>query len=57
MVVGVYHEDCFGTRLENRIFLDPICCKKSRDKFIRLGRTCELRNHGRGATPIIGGEN
>jgi hypothetical protein len=57
MVVGVYHEDCFGTRLENRIFLDPTCCKKSRDKFIRLGRTCELHNHGRGATPIIGGEN
>jgi hypothetical protein len=55
MVVGVELR-CFGVRLENRRFLDPILCKKPRSKYIWLGRTCELRNLGRRAMPIIGEE-
>jgi hypothetical protein len=56
MVVGV-ELSCFGVRLENRGYLDPTSCKKLRSKSIWLGRTNELRNQGRRATPIIGGEN
>jgi hypothetical protein len=56
MVVGVELR-CFGVRLENRRFLDPTFYKKSRGKFVLLGRTCESRNLGRRATPIIGEEN
>jgi hypothetical protein len=37
--------------------LDLTFCKKPRSKFIWLGRTCELRNRGRRATPIIGEES
>jgi hypothetical protein len=48
---------CFGVRLENGRFSDPTYCKKPRSKFIWLGRTCDLCNQGRSATPIIGGEN
>jgi hypothetical protein len=44
----------FGVRLENGWFLDPTFCKKPRSMFVWLGRTYELRNRGRRATPIIG---
>jgi hypothetical protein len=44
----------FGVRLENGRFLDPTFYKKPRSKFVWLGRTCELHNRGRRATPIIG---
>jgi hypothetical protein len=37
--------------------LDPIFCKKTRNKFIWLGRTYESHNQGRRATPIIGEES
>jgi hypothetical protein len=56
MVEGV-ELHCFGVRLENRKFLDPTFWKKPRSKFIWLGRTCELHNQGRRATPIIGEES
>jgi hypothetical protein len=56
MVVGV-ELHCFGVRLENGRFLDPIFCKKPRSKFVWLGRTCEFGNRGRRATPIIGEES
>jgi hypothetical protein len=46
----------FGVRLENEKFLDPTFWKKLRNKFVWLGRTCELHNLGRRATPIIGKE-
>jgi hypothetical protein len=55
MVVGV-ELHCFGVSLENGRFLDPTFCKKSRSKFVRLGRTCELRNRGRRTMSIIGEE-
>jgi hypothetical protein len=55
LVIGV-ELCCFGVRLENGRCLDPTFCKKSRSKFVWLGRTCELRNRGRRATPIIGEE-
>jgi hypothetical protein len=48
---------CFGMGLENERFLDPTYCKKSRIKFIRLGRTFELCSPDKRGTPIIGGEN
>jgi hypothetical protein len=48
---------CFGVRLENGKCLDLTFCKKSRSKFVGLGRTCELHNRGRRATPIIGEES
>jgi hypothetical protein len=48
---------CFGVRLENRKCLDLIFCKKPGSKFVWLGRTCELHNQGRRATPIIGEES
>jgi hypothetical protein len=44
---------CFGVRLENGRVLDLTYCKKSRSKFVWIGRTCELRNQGRSATPTI----
>jgi hypothetical protein len=47
----------FGVRLENGKFLDPRFWKKLRNKFVWLGRTCELHNLGRRATPIIGEES
>jgi hypothetical protein len=56
MVVGV-ELHCFGVRLENRRFLDPTFYKKSKSKFVWLGRTCELHNLGRRAIPIIGEES
>jgi hypothetical protein len=37
MVVGAKHR-CFGLRLENGRFLDPIYCKKMRDKFACMVR-------------------
>jgi hypothetical protein len=46
MVVGAKLR-CFGVRLENGKFSDPIFCKKPRSKFVWLGRTYELRNHRR----------
>jgi hypothetical protein len=55
MVVGV-ELHCFGVRLENGRCLDLTFCKKPRSKFVWLGRTCELRNLGRRAMPIIGEE-
>jgi hypothetical protein len=48
---------CFGVRLENRRCFDPTFCKKTRSKFIWLGRTYELHNRGRRATPVIGEES
>jgi hypothetical protein len=48
---------CFGMRLVNERFLDRMFYKKSRSKFAWLGRSCELRNQDRRATPIIGGES
>jgi hypothetical protein len=56
MVLG-FKLRCFGMRLENERFSDPTYCKKPRSKFIWLGRTCELRNQGRKAMPIIGEEH
>jgi hypothetical protein len=56
MVVSVELR-CFGVRLENGRCLDLTFCKKSRSKFIWLGRTCELHNRGKRATPIIGEES
>jgi hypothetical protein len=45
MLYGRRCQTCyFGMRLENGMFLDPTYCKKSRSKFVWLGRTCELRN-------------
>jgi hypothetical protein len=55
MVVGVELR-CFRVRLENGRFLDPAFWKKPKSKFVWLGRTCELRNRGRRAMPIIGEE-
>jgi hypothetical protein len=52
MAVGV-ELHCFGVRLENGRFLDPTYYKKSRSKFIWLGRTYELRSQGRRATLTI----
>jgi hypothetical protein len=48
---------CFGARLENGRFSDPMYCKKLRSKFVWWERTCELRSQGRRATPIIGEES
>jgi hypothetical protein len=48
---------CFGMRLENKKFSDPAYCKKPRSKFVWLGRTFELHNRDKRATPIIGEEN
>jgi hypothetical protein len=56
MVVGA-ELCCSGVRLENGRFMDLTFCKKLRSKFVSLGRTCELRNQGRKATSIIGGES
>jgi hypothetical protein len=56
MVIGV-ELHCFGVRLENGRCLDLTFCKKPRSKFVWLGKTCELRNRGKRATPIIGEEN
>jgi hypothetical protein len=44
-------------RLENERSSDPTFYKKLRSKFVWLGTTYELRNQGRGATPIIGEED
>jgi hypothetical protein len=56
MVVGV--ELCyFGVRLGNGRCLGLTFCKKLRSKFVWLGRTCELRNRDKRATPIIGEES
>jgi hypothetical protein len=41
--------------MENGRFLVPTFCKKSRSKFVWLGRTCELCNQGRITMPIVGG--
>jgi hypothetical protein len=56
MVEGVELR-CFGVRLENEKFLDPIFCKKPRSKFVWLGRTCDLHNRGRRAMSIVGEES
>jgi hypothetical protein len=48
---------CFGMRLENRRFLDLTYCKKPKSKFVWLGRTFELLNQDKRATPIIQGES
>jgi hypothetical protein len=56
MVVGVELHS-FGARLENGGCLDPTFCKKPGSKSVWLGRIYELRNRGRRAMPIIGGEN
>jgi hypothetical protein len=56
MVIGV-ELHCFGARLENGRLSDPTYYKKLRRKFVWLGRTCELCNQLRRATPIIGGES
>jgi hypothetical protein len=48
---------CFGMRLENGRFFVPTFYKMPRSKFEWLGTTCESRNQGRRATPIIGEEN
>jgi hypothetical protein len=48
---------CFGMRLEIRRFSNMTYCKKPRSKFTWLGRTFELCNQGKRATPIIGEEN
>jgi hypothetical protein len=55
VVIGVKLR-CFGVRLENGRCLDLTFCKKSRRKFVWLGRTCELHNLGRRAMLIIGEE-
>jgi hypothetical protein len=55
MVIGV-ELHYFGVRLENRRCLNLKFCKKPRSKFVWLGRTCELRNGGGRAMPIIGEE-
>jgi transposase InsO family protein len=47
----------FWSEAEERRFLDPTFCKKPRSKSVWLGRTCELRNRCRRATPIIGEES
>jgi hypothetical protein len=44
----------FGVRLENRRFSDMTYYKKPKSKFVWLGRSYELCNRGRRATPIIG---
>jgi hypothetical protein len=41
---------CFGVKLENGRCLDPPFCRKPRNKFVWLGRTCELCNLDRRAT-------
>jgi hypothetical protein len=56
MVIGVKLH-CFGVRLENGRFLDPTFCKRSRSKFVWLGKTYELHNQGRRVVLIIGEEN
>jgi hypothetical protein len=56
MVIGV-ELNYFRVRPENGRFLDPTFCKKPRSKFVWLGRTCELHNRGRRATPITGEES
>jgi hypothetical protein len=56
MVEGVSLH-CSGVRLENGKCLDSTFCKKSRSKFVWLGRTCELHNQDRRATSIIGEES
>jgi hypothetical protein len=56
MVIGAQLR-YFEMRLENERFLDPTFYKKSRSKLTWLGRTFELRNQGRKATPIIEEEN
>jgi hypothetical protein len=56
MVVGA-KLCCFGVRLENEMFLDPMYCKKLRDKFTWLERNYELRNQNRRVMPIIGKES
>jgi hypothetical protein len=56
MVIGVKLH-YFGMRLENGRFSDPTYCKKPRSKFVWLGRTYELHNKGRKATPVIGEES
>jgi hypothetical protein len=43
----------FWSETGEQRFLVPTFCKKPRSKFIWLGRTCELRNQGRRAMPII----
>jgi hypothetical protein len=56
-MAAVLKPRCFGMRLENGRFSDPTFCKKPRRKFVWLGRTCQLRNRGRRATPVIGEES
>jgi hypothetical protein len=48
---------CFGMRLENGKFSDPTYCKKSRSKFVWLGRTFVSHNRDKRAMPTIGEEN
>jgi hypothetical protein len=48
---------CFEMRMENRKFSDLTYCKKSRSKFVWLGRTFMSHNRDKRATPIIGEEN
>jgi hypothetical protein len=56
MVIGAEHR-CFGMRLENRRFLDPIYCKKPRSTFVWWERTYKLHNLGRRVMTIIGEES
>jgi hypothetical protein len=56
MVVGA-ELHCFGVRLENRRFSNPIFHKRPRSKFIWLGKAYELHNQDRRPMPIIGQEN
>jgi transposase InsO family protein len=56
MVVGA-EPYCFGVRLVNGRFSDPAYFKRSRSKFVWLGRTCELHNQGRRVMLIIEEEN
>jgi hypothetical protein len=44
----------FWSEAGERRCLDRTFCMKLRSKFIWLGRTCELRNRGKWAMPIIG---
>jgi hypothetical protein len=55
MAIGV-KLSYFGVSLENGRCLDLTFCKRPRSKFVWLGRTSELHNQGRRATPIIGEE-
>jgi hypothetical protein len=48
---------CFGMRLENERFSDPIFCNKLRSKFTWLGRTFESCSQDKRAMPIIVEEN